>query len=224
MIINISHTFFSSLVSAKACHWNTNQIFIHLMEDKRIIETFSHDRQIAFNELYAKYRKPLFAYAYSILKNVEDAEDVVQDRFLYLLDRPVSTWATIEDLRSYLFRTIYYACLHVIRDSGTVSKKDAVYKYYISSWHRNETAEVEKTLEMEDKSAVIQPMLSKLGKQCRRAIELVYLEGESYMDAANKMGISKDSLKTHLSLGKAYFRKRIDTLINLTIIITFTII
>lgn len=187
------------------------------MENKRIIETFSHDPQSAFNEVYAKYRRPLFAYAYSILKNVEDAEDLVQDRFLYLLDRPASAWTKIGDLRSYLFRTIYYACLHVIRDSGTVSKKDAVYKYYIASWHRNETADIEKMLAMEDRSTLITPMLAKLGKQCRRALELVYLDGESYMEAANKMGISKDSLKTHLSLGKAYFRKRIDTLINLTI-------
>lgn len=191
------------------------------MEDKRIIAAFSQDKEGAFNELYKKYRKPLFAYAYSILKNVEDAEDVVQERFLYLLDRPASALATIQDLRSYLYKTIYHACLHIIRDAGTAAKRTERYNHYLASWHRNQSADIEKVLEAADRNAVLTPMLGKLGRQCRRAMELVYLEGESYIAAAQKMGISKDSLKTHLSLGKAYFRKRIDALSKLTVLMLF---
>lgn len=193
------------------------------MEDKRIVEALQQGEPDAFQNMYIKYRKPLFAYAYTILKDIENAEDVIQDRFLYLLNRPANFWGRITDLRSYLYKTIYNACLHVIRDSGSLAKKTSKYTYHITSRHINEGAEIEWQMEQEDRSAVLQPMLNKLGKQCRRAIELVYLDGESYLDAAKKMGISKDSIKTHLSIGKAYFRKRIDTLTNLCVVVLLSI-
>jgi DNA-directed RNA polymerase specialized sigma24 family protein len=73
----------------------------------------------------------------------------------------------------------------------------------------------------ESRSRIMTPLLSNLGRQCRRALELVYMEDKSYVEAGRIMGVSKESIKTHLSIGKSYFRKKIDTLINLAALVCF---
>ena len=43
-----------------------------------------NNNELAFNELYEKYRKLVYAIAFSILKNKEDSDDLVQKVFIKL--------------------------------------------------------------------------------------------------------------------------------------------
>ena len=62
------------------------------IDDKELNELFielKHNNKIAFEKLYAKYNKLVYGVAFSILKNKEDSEDVVQIVFskLYKIDK-----------------------------------------------------------------------------------------------------------------------------------------
>lgn len=188
------------------------------MDDKCIIAEMKKGNTAAFNHLYDKYYKPLFAFAYTKMGNIQDAEDIVQERFLVLLTNE-GIWARITDLRPYLYRMVNNACLHELSAHESKSKKEQLYGQYLLTGHENELPEVLRQMNEESRSRVMTPLLSNLGRQCRRALELVYMEDKSYVEAGKIMGVSKESIKTHLSIGKSYFRKRIDTLINLAALV-----
>jgi RNA polymerase sigma-70 factor (ECF subfamily) len=62
------------------------------IDDKELNELFielKHNNKIAFEKLYTKYNKLVYGIAFSILKNKEDSEDVVQIVFskLYKIDK-----------------------------------------------------------------------------------------------------------------------------------------
>lgn len=62
------------------------------IDDKELNELFielKHNNKIAFEKLYTKYNKLVYGVAFSILKNKEDSEDVVQIVFskLYKIDK-----------------------------------------------------------------------------------------------------------------------------------------
>lgn len=62
------------------------------IDDKEFNELFielKHNNKIAFEKLYTKYNKLVYGIAFSILKNKEDSEDVVQIVFskLYKIDK-----------------------------------------------------------------------------------------------------------------------------------------
>lgn len=62
------------------------------IDEKELKELFielKHNNKIAFEKLYAKYNKLVYGVAFSILKNKEDSEDVVQIVFskLYKIDK-----------------------------------------------------------------------------------------------------------------------------------------
>jgi len=190
------------------------------MDDKCIIAEMKKGNTAAFNSLYEKYYKPLFAFAYAKMGNTQDAEDIVQERFLVLLTNK-SIWERVTDLRPYLYRMVNNACLHERSSYESKSKKDQLYGQYLTAGHENEPPEVLRQMNEASRSNIMRPLLSNLGRQCRRAIELVYMEDKSYVEAGRIMGVSKESIKTHLSIGKNYFRKRIDTLINLAAVVCF---
>jgi RNA polymerase sigma factor (sigma-70 family) len=188
------------------------------MDDKRIIAEMKKGNPVAFNSLYEKYYKPLFSFAYTKMGNVQDAEDIVQERFLVLLTNE-SIWSRITDLRPYLYRMVNNACLHELSSHESKSKKEQLYGQYLTTGHENELPEILQQMNDESRISIMTPLLSNLGRQCRRALELVYMEDKSYIEAGKIMGVSKESIKTHLSIGKSYFRKRIDTLINLAALV-----
>lgn len=78
-----------------------------------------------FEEIYYSYRKQMTAYAISILKNQDDAEDVVHNVFLCIAQ---TTWNTVKeiknqtDLRNYLLKSVKNTCLNFIK----ANKKDDV--------------------------------------------------------------------------------------------------
>lgn len=62
------------------------------IDEKELNELFielKHNNKIAFEKLYAKYNKLVYGVAFSILKNKEDSEDIVQIVFskLYKIDK-----------------------------------------------------------------------------------------------------------------------------------------
>jgi RNA polymerase sigma-70 factor, ECF subfamily len=63
----------------------------------------SHDTQFA--ELVERQSKFVYRVAYSIVRNAQDAEDVVQDTFLKIYR--LNAWEAIEDERAFLARTAW---------------------------------------------------------------------------------------------------------------------
>ena len=62
---------------------------INVRELKELFIEIKYGNKIAFEKLYNNYNKLIYSIAYSILKNKQDAEDVVQIVFekLYLIDK-----------------------------------------------------------------------------------------------------------------------------------------
>ena len=62
---------------------------IDIEELRKIFIEIKHDNHLAFEELYKKYNNLIYRIAYSILKNKQDAEDIVQIVFtkIYSMDK-----------------------------------------------------------------------------------------------------------------------------------------
>jgi RNA polymerase sigma-70 factor (ECF subfamily) len=60
----------------------------------------------------------------------------------------------------------------------------------------------------------LQEVLDEMPGQKRTAIQMVYLHGKRYQDAADTMKISINSLKTHLKTGLKILRGEINSKIN----------
>lgn len=152
--------------------------------------------------------------AYTFMRDKDDAADVVQDCFATLLHKP-QLWKSIRDIRWYLMRMVQNQCLGVIRKRDLQLKKDEVFQYYNKSAAEDVSLpeSFNNTVNPQEKENKVVSWLGSLSPQRKRAMELVYQQELSYQEAAVKMGISKQSIKTHLRYAKQILKSKMSIII-----------
>jgi RNA polymerase sigma-70 factor (ECF subfamily) len=174
---------------------------ISQMDDTLIVQELHRHNREAYTIMYEKYYKVLLAHADYLLKDHAEAEEAVQEVFFKLLQ--VKGWDHVQNLRSYLYKVLHNYCIAKITQARKLETKKDGLRVVLQhdSWEDPDARR--------DKYATdqkLQQLLSHLSPQRLRAFYLVYQEGYSYQEAAAYLGISKNSIKTHIKLGLKVLR------------------
>lgn len=192
------------------------------MKEKDIISEIQTGNRNAFRHAFNKYYRELTRYAFVIMKDEKEAEDVVQECFAILLDRPV-LWAKINDIRGYMMRMVHNQCMWRMRERQSLEKKHEIYAHWANTTTYGNLPEIFRDINYQENKSLVNQLMSLLTPMRRQAIELIYFEQLSYAEASARMGISKNSLKTHLKLAMAKLRSVINILL-LAMILTCRIL
>lgn len=183
--------------------------------DYELVDRFKAGDQSAFEELFSRTREKVFRVAYKVLLNEDDALDVVQDTFITahkaLLDferrAAVSTWLC----QVAVNRSIDLRRRKKVRGNESTDYFGATSGDKLA---RGETAEredfnpVEGALSRELEERLAQA-LEEIGEKHRMVFVLYTLEGLSYKDIADKLGISIGTVMSRLF----YSRKKLQSLL-----------
>jgi RNA polymerase sigma-70 factor (family 1) len=168
-------------------------------QDIALISRLKEGDLTAFDELYLKYYTLLCASAYLFLKNRQEAKDLVQSLFLDIWDRRLYVHFH-DDIKGYLFLAVKNRCINYLKKQRV---QDRTKKGY-AAWQ--EEAGMEEMSYEEEDYGKLQAALEEMPDQKKRAIQMVYIHGKRYQDAADSMRISINSLKTHLKTGLKLLR------------------
>lgn len=143
-------------------------------------------------ELVTLYQDNLFAVAFNICKNAQDAEDVVQDTFIryYTLKKEFDSG---QHIRAWLIRV-------------TINRAKNVSRTF---WRRNKLSleDYMETLSFETKeSENLFETVMKLPEKYRIVIHLFYYEDYSVNEIADILKISESNVKVRLSRGRRLLR------------------
>jgi RNA polymerase sigma-70 factor (family 1) len=162
----------------------------------------------AFDELYLKYYTLLCASAFFFLKNGQEAKDLVQSLFLDIWDKQLYVHFH-DDIKGYLFLAIKHRCLNYLKKQKVETRR---WKGYAALQDDAGAALYEEG--GVDYHQQLHAALEEMPEQKKKAIQMVYLHGKRYQDAADTMRISINSLKTHLKTGLKFLRGEINSKIN----------
>lgn len=146
----------------------------------------------AFEEQFREYFRPLTVFAMRFLKDQQAAEDVVQDVFLYLYEKP----GTGIYERSYLYNLVKNRCLNVLE----YKKVRTLHNPGIQSeWTGGspDPFEVVTRIELEHKYLQV---LEGVHPRSRQVFELSRNGGLKNKEIAEKLQISKRTVESHISL------------------------
>jgi len=164
---------------------------MEILNDAQIIEQLKTGNWEAFEVLFKKYYKLLNVSAFYILRDEMEAEDIVQAFFVDFWERQL--YKNINSsLKAYLCIAIRNRCLKKVEKESVAQKKLVEYQYTLS--------EIEEEEEVFVPQVYPDKILADLSVQRMQAITLVHYQNKKYKDAALEMGISINSLRTHLKL------------------------
>lgn len=151
--------------------------------------------------LYEQYYNQLVLWADTILKDMDQAEDVVQDLFVRLWEKNLCEALMGEGIKSYLYTSVRntalrrlknYAVLETLPDISVVEKV----------WEDQEQTHQE----------IIERVLSEIEKlppRSREILKCVHLKNMKYAEVAEQMGISVATVKTLLVRSIKILRHRV---------------
>lgn len=158
----------------------------------------------AFEYIFHSYYATLCNFAFGILKNKSDAEDVVNDCFFeFWSKREIIEINT--SLKSYLFISARNAAINKLRKKQ-IENKSSVEQKYLFNFQDDINQEIENLQKIENLEKRLTLALEKLPQQCRYIFYLNRFEDLSYKEIAKKLGVSPGTVKTQI--GRALKRMR----------------
>lgn len=155
----------------------------------------------AYEHLFHKYYHVLRSQACILLKDNMEAEDQVQDLFIEIMDKKLADKIS-SNLGAYLKTCLYHKCLVVLN-------KKKRRQYQIEQYKLGcDVLVYDDQLEHHESQHSVHQLLRNLSVQRLNVCKLVYLEKKKYKDAAVEMGITINSVKTHLRLANKALREK----------------
>ncbi|MDE6443192.1 MAG: sigma-70 family RNA polymerase sigma factor [Muribaculaceae bacterium] len=154
--------------------------------------------------LFKEHYSHLYSLAYTMLKDEEEAHDVVHEVFSNILH----TGLHEEYGKGFLIRCVRNQCINLIR---RMPRKESIGRRLVIEGY----GELTEDEDFEEMLAAIHKMIVyELPEQSSRIMTLRYEEGLSYQTIADRLGISKVAVYRHLRTGIDYLRKNIKRLEN----------
>jgi RNA polymerase sigma-70 factor (ECF subfamily) len=181
-------------------------------EESLFVLRLKANEDAAYDELVRIYHAQIFHVAFRMLGDSGDAADVVQDIFLKVF-RNINGFKGESSLKTWIFRVAFSEILNRLRwwkrrhRQSTVSLDDD-HDGKGNGYHVSDNRPTpEEAFEQREQEVAIQGALSKLSSDHRSIVILRDIEGFSYGEIADVLGVSIGTVKSRLARARADLKK-----------------
>lgn len=174
--------------------------------DEELMYQVSKDSERAFNELYDRFWEKLFAIAYNRLKDLQVAEDVVQDVFTSLWNNRRALEAV--SLNNYLAAAVKYMTLAHFR------KQEYARKFTLETAFRQTTeTPTETVIHYRGVLKLVNEEVNLLPEKCRLIFRCSRQNGMSTKEIARHLHISPKTVDNQLNKALHHLRLKMKHLL-----------
>jgi len=153
------------------------------------------------------YREAMIRFCYGYLRNLEDAEDAVQEIFWKVL----RTEAVPDHFRAWLYRIARNHCLNVIRDRGRRDEREARRGEVDRRHAALLTGDFTRFVRQDVQDRIVE-LVARLPEEQREVLRLRYTEGLGRAEIAAVLDIEEKLVKSRLNDGVKRLREEADRL------------
>jgi RNA polymerase sigma-70 factor (ECF subfamily) len=181
---------------------------LHEQPDSELVRQIQSGDDAGFDELMRRYKRPVMNFAFRMLGNAEDAEDIAQDIFVRVYQK-LNTYRTETKFSTWLFAMARNAAIDRMR------------------WRaRHPTKSIESTPEIAMVSGTTEAVgareiggqiaaaVARLPEDQRTALVLCEYRGMSYAEIAGVMRCSQKSVESRLYRAKQTLREALRHLLD----------
>ena len=152
--------------------------------------------EAAFELVFKTHYKNLYAYALTILKDEDEAEETVQQVFFKLWER--SEQLNIDGpIAAYLYRAVHNESLNFLKHQ----KVKESHRLHVAYSMKNKSEQPQAKMISKELESKFREALNELPEQCRTVFQLSRFENMKYREIADKLQISIKTVENHM--GKA---------------------
>jgi len=163
-----------------------------VLEHDRILQQIREGDDESFRKIFHAYYEGLCQYAFTLLRDMDDAEDIVQSVFLKIWEKH-QTLIITHTIKSYLYKAVYHQCVNQFEHRVVRTK-----------FHEHTTAEKSQDVqhpevfpnELEER---IIAAINTLPKQCRTIFVMSRYQEMKYAEIAKVLDLSVNTIENQIS-------------------------
>lgn len=168
----------------------------------------------AFKEIYQRYDKLLFLYAFNKLRNEEEAKDAVQDVFLWVLKNKDSLILKTT-LSGYLYKSTLNRVFDIFRHRDIVKKYIEAGEHFIEI----DTEETDFLIREKDIALLIEQEIANMPPRMKLIYELKRKHYLSTKQIAEELNISENTVSNQLKKASKHLRTKLGIVIYVVYIL-----
>ncbi len=172
------------------------------MTDADLIARIHNGDKKAFKEILTRYQNSVYGFALSLLHDPHEAEDISQEVFLRLY-RTAGSYRSYATLHTYLFRITKNLCIDHLRKNRPETMPDPPAPACFRTPYSDLCAS-----ELREK---IEVLISSLPDNQRAAIHLRHVQGLTYREISESLGVTVRAVESLLTRARRTFRSRFKT-------------
>lgn len=164
--------------------------------DNVLLERLTRGDHAAFTQLVQRHTTRFYRVAYRFIRNRSETEDIVQDAFLKLWEKP-HLWQAGKNtaFTTWFYRIVVNQCLDYAKKKRPVALED-------DSWVEDSRQSHEQELLDHEKQRALEQAIAQLPERQRVALTLCFYEGLSNQEAADIMRVRLKALQALLMRAK----------------------
>jgi len=187
--------------------------------DLAFIEKLKEGDEAAFETLVDRYSGDIHALLYRLTENAEEAADLTQDTFLRAV-RAIRSFRGESELKTWLFRIAINESRNrhrwwkrrrrneTISLDATIGSSDQRVEDVLS----DDSISPEESALMREREQALSLALLELAETYREAVVLCDVEGLTYEETAEALGIGIGTVKSRISRGRHELRRKLKDL------------
>lgn len=181
-------------------------MYVKINVDSKLISRLKGGDETAFRAIYDQLYKHIFHLLYSLVKDHEQSEDLLQETFVCLW----TNRGKLEETQS-LYPYVYIIAKRLALDHFRREMADVRWKVYSRQYQDEISNDTEEFINTTDLNRFTKLAIETLPKQQRLVFILNKNEGLSYDEIGERLQISRNTVKNHLVCAvkalKIYFMK-----------------
>ncbi len=157
---------------------------------EEIVHEFNKGNPKSFSSVFNTYYSALCFFAERMILDKEEAKDIVEESFIKLW-RLHANFATMQNIKAFLYITTKNACLNFIRQSERNAKQQSDMVYMLAKKEDHVLTEITRAEVLRELHAAIE----SLPPQCRKIVRMSFVEGMKNQEIAEQLNLSVHTVK-----------------------------
>jgi RNA polymerase sigma-70 factor (family 1) len=184
----------------------------NLNDNDLLLLKISQGDQVAFSILFERYRNQLFTYLFKLTKSAETSEEIVLDVFLKIWHGKEAI-VEIENFDAFLYRVAHNKAIDFLR---SLKRNPQIKQQTWNLMQEPLSAEVpDKQLLFKGTLEIVEHAIHQLPPQRQKVFNMHHHHGLSNEAIAERLQLSRNTVRNHLALSVEFIRKFLSTNLDL---------
>ena len=166
---------------------------IDLEEEGRFAKRIKRRNESIYIKVFNEHYKYLTAVAFNYVLDMDVADDIVQETFIYLFQN-IEKISGVDNLKGYLRVSVRNRCISYLKQLDIEDTHKILYQREMELIEDDDS-------DTEELSVVVNQLLEVLPRSCKQICKLRFLDGYKIEEISKKLSLSKNTIKVQIHRG-----------------------